>query len=191
MKDAICTALGLVGGAVAAAFGGWSAALTTLVIFMAIDYITGILVAGLFHASRKTEHGGLESRAGWKGLVRKGVTLLVVLVACRLDLLLNVTYVRDAAVIGFCANEALSILENTVLMGVHWPAPVQAALELLIKKNDPEVSVDYKTGYYNLVDELCEVRAENAQLKQEHVADNEGTITILAAAGNGDGESDD
>lgn len=192
MKDVICTALGLVGGAVAAAFGGWSAALTTLVIFMAVDYLTGLLVAGVFHASRKTENGGLESRAGWKGLVRKGVTLLVVLVACRLDLLLGVNYVRDAAVIGFCANEALSILENTVLMGVKWPAPVQAALELLIKKSETgDKGIDYKAGYFNLVDELCEVRAENAQLKNANDEGNEGTITILAAAGNEDGEGDD
>lgn len=184
MKEWICTAVGLVGGAVAMAFGGWSAALTTLIIFMAIDYLTGLLVAGLFHASKKTEHGGLESRAGWKGLVRKGVTLLVVLVACRLDLLLGVNYVRDAAVIGFCANEALSILENTVLMGVKWPAPVKAALELLMQKSEPtennepaekaEISqlgtdYDYRTGFFNLLDEKAVLlkRLEEIELSKE------------------------
>lgn len=169
MKDWICTAVGLIGCVVAAPFGGWSAALTTLVIFMAVDYVTGLLAAGVFHASKKTEHGGLESRAGWKGLVRKGVTLLVVLVACRLDILLGVSYVRDAAVIGFCANEALSILENTVLMGVNWPAPVKAALELLMKKNDPvDKEVDYKTGYFNLLDEKTALlkRLEEIEAKE-------------------------
>ena len=85
MKDTICTVIGLIGGAIAALFGGWDTALQTLVIFMAIDYITGLVVAGVFHASPKTKTGALESKAGWKGLIRKGETLLIVLVACQLD----------------------------------------------------------------------------------------------------------
>ena len=76
MKDTICTVIGLIGGAIAALFGGWDTALQTLVIFMAIDYITGLVVAGVFHASPKTKTGALESKAGWKGLIRKGETLL-------------------------------------------------------------------------------------------------------------------
>ena len=136
MKDFICTAAGLIGAAVSAAFGGWSAGLTTLVVFMAADYLTGLLVAGVFHASKKTPHGGLESRAGWKGLVRKLVTLVLVLVTCRLEALLGITYVRDAAVIGFCANELLSITENAVLMGVPVPNAVGSAIELLRKRGE-------------------------------------------------------
>ena len=138
MKEWICTAVGVIGGVIASAFGGWSAGLTTLVVFMAADYLTGLLVAGVFHASKKTPHGGLESRAGWKGLARKGVTLLLVLAACRLDLLLGVTYVRDAAVVGFCANELLSITENAVLMGVKVPPPVAGAIELLRRKGETD-----------------------------------------------------
>ncbi len=83
MKKGICTAVGVVGSAIAAAFGGWDQALVTLVIFMVIDYLSGLIVAGIFHNSRKTENGALESRAGWKGLCRKGVTLLFVLIAYR------------------------------------------------------------------------------------------------------------
>ena len=79
MKNQVCTIIGIVGGAIATAFGGWDTALAALVTFMAIDYITGLMVAGIFHTSRKTESGALESLAGWKGLCRKGVTLLVVL----------------------------------------------------------------------------------------------------------------
>ena len=85
MKNEICAAIGIVGGAIASLLGGWDTALQTLIIFMAIDYITGLIVAGVFHTSPKTKTGTLESRAGWKGLCRKGVSLLVVLVACRLD----------------------------------------------------------------------------------------------------------
>lgn len=63
MKEGICTAVGVVGSAIAAAFGGWDQALVTLVIFMVIDYLSGLIVAGIFHNSRKTENGALESRA--------------------------------------------------------------------------------------------------------------------------------
>lgn len=138
MKDSICTAIGIVGGAVSALFGGWDAALQTLIIFMAVDYLTGLLVAGVFHASPKSKTGTLESRAGWKGLIRKGETLLIVLVACRLDAFLGSTFVRDAAVIGFSANEALSIVENAGLMGLPIPAPVTKAIDVLKQRSEQE-----------------------------------------------------
>ena len=136
MKDTICATIGIIGGAIAALFGGWDAALQTLVIFMAIDYLTGLIVAGVFHASPKTKTGTLESRAGWKGLIRKGETLLIVLVACRLDAVIGSTFVRDAAVIGFSANEALSIVENAGLMGLPIPAAVTKAVDILKQKAD-------------------------------------------------------
>lgn len=136
MKEMICTAIGAVGGAVAAAFGGWDAALATLLIFMAVDYISGLIVAGVFHNSKKTESGTLESRAGWKGLCRKAVTLLFVLVAYRLDLVIGVNYIRDAVIIGFIANELISIVENAGLMGIPLPAAIQNAIDILTKKSE-------------------------------------------------------
>lgn len=63
MKNEICAAIGIVGGAIASLLGGWDTALQTLIIFMAIDYITGLIVAGVFHTSPKTKTGTLESRA--------------------------------------------------------------------------------------------------------------------------------
>lgn len=137
MKFEICTAAGLVGGFFAAAFGGWSEAMTTLVIMMIIDYILGIAVAG-FKRSPKTENGGLESKAGFIGLCRKGVVLLIVLVAARLDITLGVTYIRDAAVIGFIANELISIVENVGLLGVPLPAVITNVIEILNKKSEEE-----------------------------------------------------
>ena len=134
----LCTYIGVLGGAVAALFGGWDAALQTLVIFMAIDYITGLIVAGVFHASPKTATGTLESRAGWKGLIRKGETLLIVLVACRLDAVIGSTFVRDAAVIGFSANEAISIVENAGLMGLPIPEAITRAIDILNQKAEKE-----------------------------------------------------
>lgn len=136
MKASVCAGLGALGSALASAFGGWTAGLTTLVIFMAADYATGLLAAGVFKVSPHSPGGGLESRAGWKGLIRKGMILLVVLVACRLDLLLGSSYIRDAAVIGFCVNELISLLENLALMGVYIPEPIRKALDVLKKKED-------------------------------------------------------
>lgn len=138
MKEGICTGIGVLGGFIASLFGGWDAALITLVIFMGIDYLTGLIVAGVFHNSAKTENGALESRAGFKGLCRKGVTLLVVLVACRLDLVMGSNFIRDAVVIAFIANETISIIENAGLMGVPIPAVIVKAIEVLKKKAESE-----------------------------------------------------
>lgn len=136
MKNIICGIIGIVGGFLASAFGGWSAALTTLLIFMGVDYLSGLIVAGVFHASPKSETGALESYAGWKGLVRKCMTLLAVLVGARLDILLGVMYIRDALVIAFCANELLSIVENWGLMGLPMPKILTDAVELLKAKSE-------------------------------------------------------
>ncbi|WP_251498806.1 phage holin family protein [Otoolea muris] len=138
MKAKILSLLGCAGSVIASLFGGWDAALVTLLIFMGVDYVTGLIVAGVFHTSEKTENGTLESRAGWKGLCRKGVTLLVVLVACRLDLMMGSNFIRDAVVIAFVANETISIIENAGLMGIPIPAVITKAIEVLKKKAESE-----------------------------------------------------
>ena len=138
LKTMICTGIGIAGSTVAAAFGGWDAAMITLVSMMVIDYLTGVLVAGVFHNSPKTENGTLESKAGWKGLCRKGVTLLIVLVAARLDIILGTEFIRDAVVIGYIANEIISIIENAGLMGVPIPAAIEKAIEVLQSKGEEE-----------------------------------------------------
>lgn len=136
MKNVICAIFGIIGGFIANAFGGWSAALTTLLIFMGVDYLSGLILAGVFHASPKSEDGTLESYAGWKGLVRKGMTLLIVLIGARMDMLLGVSYIRDAMVIAFCVNELLSIIENMGLMGVPMPEILTNAIEMLKSKSE-------------------------------------------------------
>ena len=141
MKEMICTGIGVVGSVIASLFGGFDAALVTLLIFMGVDYITGLIVAGVFHNSEKTENGTLESRAGWKGLCRKGVTLLVVLVGCRLDLVMGSNFIRDAVVIAFVANETISIIENAGLMGIPIPSVISKAIEVL-KKNAEKTEED-------------------------------------------------
>ena len=133
-KNILISIIGVIGSAIASAFGGWSTGLTTLVIFMAIDYLTGLIVAGVFHKSTKTETGTLESRAGFKGLCRKGAMLLVVLMAYRLDLAVGTAYIKDAVIIAFMANEAISIIENAGLMGVPMNDTLKNAIDVLQKK---------------------------------------------------------
>ncbi len=134
MKIKILMGLGVFGGFISSLFGGWDAALSTLIIFMAIDYITGLIVAGVFHKSPKTESGSLESKAGWKGLCRKGMTIFVVLIACRLDLLIGTNFVRDTVIIAYVVNETISIIENAGLMGLPIPEAIIKAIDVLKKK---------------------------------------------------------
>ena len=134
MKDRICFLAGIVGSAAAWVFGGWDAALLSLVICMAIDYISGSTVALVFHKSRKSATGAYNSAYGLKGLCKKGLMLLFVVVAVQADRLLGADYVRDAVCIGFCVNEILSIVENLGLAGVPLPKVVIKALEQLQEK---------------------------------------------------------
>ncbi|MCH5188325.1 MAG: phage holin family protein [Oscillospiraceae bacterium] len=136
MKEIICTAAGIAGAAIAAVFGGWNASLGTLMICMAADYLTGLIVAGVFKASSKTPGGGLESKVGWKGLCRKAVILMFILLAHRLDMAVGTTYIRDAVTIGFITNELISLIENAGIMGVPMPESLKKALEILKDMED-------------------------------------------------------
>lgn len=136
----VITTIGAVGGAIASLFGGFDMGLKTLIALMAIDYVTGIVVAGVFKNSTKTETGALESKAGWKGLCRKGMTLLIVLIAARIDLVIGSNFVRDAVVIAYITNEIISIVENAGLMGVPIPETILNAIDVLKKKSITEES---------------------------------------------------
>jgi toxin secretion/phage lysis holin len=138
MADVKVTAMiiaGFAGSILSFLFGGWTEALTTLLIFMVLDYVTGLVCAGVFHASTKTPNGKLESNACLKGLWRKGMTLLYVIIATRLDMVLGTTYIRDGVCIAFIANEVISICENGVLMGVPMPGVIKNALEIMTKED--------------------------------------------------------
>lgn len=136
IKAWVLAAVGAVGGAISAAMGGWSQMLTALLIVMGADYLTGLIVAGVFHRSGKSADGSLESRAGFKGLCRKGAMLLVVLLAARLDLVMGTGFIRDGAAMAFLANELLSVVENVGLMGVPIPKVIASAISVLQSKAD-------------------------------------------------------
>lgn len=138
VKPVVVSAVGAVGAAITQAFGGWGEDMVTLLIFMAIDFSLGLLIAALWQKSSKSESGALNSNSAWKGIVKKGVTLLVVLIAHRLDVLIGTEYIRTAVVIAFCANELISIVENLGIMGVPLPNVIKKAIEVLQSKSESE-----------------------------------------------------
>ena len=137
MKETICTIAGIVGSFIAGLFGGWDTSLVTLLLFMGIDYITGLAVAAC-GKSPKSDTGRLSSKIGWRGLAKKCVSLLLVLVAVRLDITFGTSYIRDAGCIAFTVNELISITENAGLLGVPLPTVITKAIELLQSKGKGE-----------------------------------------------------
>lgn len=144
IKNWIVAAASLAGSALITHFGGWDTGMQTLIVFIAVDYVCGLIVAGIFHKSRKTETGTLESRAGLKGIFRKIGILFAVIVAVYLDRVLgDAAFARTAVILFFCANEGLSIVENLGLMGVPFPVAVKKALEQL-HKDKPDKAEEVK-----------------------------------------------
>ncbi|TCL60408.1 toxin secretion/phage lysis holin [Kineothrix alysoides] len=131
LKGFLVLVIGGLGGMITNLFGGWTDDLTTLLIFMGVDFAMGLLIAAVWNNSEKSETGALSSVSAWKGLCRKGVSLLVVLVAHRLDVTLGVNYIKTAVIIAFIANEAISIVENLGVMGVPLPTAVIKAIDIL------------------------------------------------------------
>ena len=137
MKETICTIAGIVGSFIAGLFGGWDASMVTLLLFMGVDALTGIMIAYVGRSS-KSQSGKLSSKSCWRGLAKKCVSLLLVLVAARLDITLGTTYIRDAVCIAFVVNELISITENAGLLGVPLPGILTKAIELLQTKGKDE-----------------------------------------------------
>lgn len=134
-------------GAVVSFFMGMPVIMWVLIGVMSIDYVTG-LCCGAMGVSPKTETGGLSSRAAFKGLVRKGVVLLVVLLAVLVDLAVEAgagvefSAVTGATCLWFIASEGVSVLENAAAMGLPIPAVLRKALEIMRDKGGSETQKD-------------------------------------------------
>lgn len=138
IKIFILTVIGMIGGIISELFGGWTTDFQTLLIFMVIDFVSGLLVAILFKNSNKTDSGTLSSQAGFKGICKKCYILLMVLVAHRLDVTLATDYIKTAVIIAFIINELISIIENAGLMGIPIPKVITSVIDVLKKKAGEE-----------------------------------------------------
>lgn len=136
IKPTIFATVGVLGGGFIGLLGGWDIALETLTVFMSIDYLMGLFIAGHLKKSRKTESGRLSSIVGWRGLMKKGGTLAIVMIAARLDLLFKVDFLRYTAILGFISNELVSITENAGLAGIYIPPAIEKAMDMLQTKEE-------------------------------------------------------
>jgi toxin secretion/phage lysis holin len=136
-----------VGGFFVGLYGGWDNVMTTLVYAMVMDYITGIIVA-LMGRSHKTKHGYLDSRVGFRGLLKKVLIMAAVGVGVMVDQAVgsDTATFRTAVALFFFANEALSIIENLGRAGVRPPHKLQKFLEQLKEEGDNDSSHDTKGG---------------------------------------------
>lgn len=142
IKNIIIGIISTIGGALVNFVGGVDSVFKALIVFMIVDYITGIIVAFVFHKSQKTKSGGVSSKEGYKGIVKKICMLMLVGIAHSLDSIMGVEYLRATTVIFFLANEGISILENVGLMGVKYPEFLRKALEVLRENAEREHSED-------------------------------------------------
>lgn len=137
-RNIILITFASLGSVLAETFGGWDSFLKALVMFMTVDYITGMTVALVFHKSQKTKSGGASSQVGYKGIVKKISMLLLVALAVRVDEISGTHYIRNATIFFFLGNEGLSVIENIGLMGVEFPEFLKKALEELRTKSNKE-----------------------------------------------------
>lgn len=138
-KTIVSAFTGIVGAFITHYLGGWDLLLDTLVMFMVIDYATGLYVAGVLHKSPKTESGGLSSAKGYHGIVKKLLVIMFVAMMYRLDIVFNIDYLRNGTIIAFLFQESISIIENAGLCGVKIPEVVREGIDLLnqgVKKNE-------------------------------------------------------
>jgi len=138
VKNLIIAVSAAIGGLFSNYLGGFDNMLKALLFIMIADYITGLLVALVFKNSPKTETGAASSQAGYKGLIKKLVMILLIAVMVQVDIVLKTnSFFREAAIWGFLANEFMSIVENIGLMGfMNLPGVFNNALDVLKKKSE-------------------------------------------------------
>ena len=112
--------------------GGWDIILTTLAIFMVLDYITG-MIASFIEKTWNSEKGAV-------GLIKKGTIVLLVILGVFLDRLItgDKWVFRTVICMFYIANEGLSIVENCGRIGLPVPKCLLDALEQLRKDNDTD-----------------------------------------------------
>ena len=122
IKESLCTSVGIVGSMIISLLGGWDVPMQALIICMIIDYLSGLAVAGIFHKSKKSENGALKSSSGLKGLCRKCMVLLIIMIITQIGRVSNVDWLRNATVIGFMNFSPVLPSYSSVLPSLRSPA---------------------------------------------------------------------
>jgi len=129
MDNVIKFIVGIGGGLASFLFGGWTALIKALIFFIALDYVIGVVVAGYL--------GKLSSKVGFKGIAKKVLILLLVAVAHQIDVLLgDGSFIMDAVIFFYLANELLSILESVGKTNLPIPNVLKKAVDALNSKGE-------------------------------------------------------
>ena len=118
--NSTATLSSIIVGALSYMLGGWDSLTIALLIFMALDYLTGVLKA-LYDKK-------LSSKAGFRGIIKKVVILVLVTTAVVVERELGIPAIREVTIVFFAVNEALSIIENSVEIGIPIPEKLKEAL---------------------------------------------------------------
>lgn len=137
LKNYICASLGAFGALVFGVLGGYTPTLQFLLGAMIADYVIGIIIAVL-KLSNKTETGGLNSAVGFRGLIKKCGILVMVWIGYQVDVTFNLNIARHMIILGFLANEVISVIENLGLLGVVKNDAVIKMIDILKKQTNIE-----------------------------------------------------
>jgi toxin secretion/phage lysis holin len=139
MRENLHAVVVVLGTGVTTFLGGADTVLKALAVLMVLDYVSGIVVAMVFHNSPKSNTGGLNSSIGFKGIFKKLFMVAMVGVANVLDTVLGTDFVRTGLVFSLITNEAISIVENAGCMGIEMPPAITKAIDILKQKENPNV----------------------------------------------------
>lgn len=114
--------------------------LKILLLLMVIDLVVGLTVSAVWHKSSKTKSGKVSSKVMFKGIVKKILTLVLVVVAYQIDILLGYDVIRHVVIIAFIVQEIISIIENIAITGIKAPDIITKALDVLERSVKDELS---------------------------------------------------
>lgn len=136
MREMFYIIMTSIGSALSYFVGGTDTMFIVLCVFLAIDYVSGIVVALVFKNSAKTESGKLNSSVSFKGLCKKFFVVILVGVAHMLDVALGTNFIRGGVIVAFISNETISIIENAGLMGIPIPNVLRKAIDILHEREE-------------------------------------------------------
>ncbi|MBR3199524.1 MAG: phage holin family protein [Bacilli bacterium] len=115
--------LTLIFGFLGRQIGGFDTLIITLLTFITMDYITGVMKAIV---NKK-----LSSEIGYKGIFKKVLIIFIIAIAHELDFIFNNTGIRYLVIIFYIINEGISIIENASILGLPIPKKIKNTLNTL------------------------------------------------------------
>lgn len=134
LKSIVSIVTGTIGSLLINLIGKPTDDIIILIVLMIIDLIVGFLISAIWQKSSKTDSGKLSSSVMFKGIVKKFLTLVIVVIAYQLDILLAMNVIRHIVIIAFIVEEILSITENIAITGIKIPTIITKALDVLEKE---------------------------------------------------------